>query len=173
VRGFSQDESRVGWLTVRRRRLTARGGQPIGAVQHVCEWCYVYGAVAPTTGERFCLERPSRTAESVPLCVDACAEAFADSCTILLLDNSGAHTAPRLTIPADMRLVVLPPDGPELNPIERLWRDLKDDLAWQQCRNVAAQPDEGEQLWRAEAAPTRPALTGDTYVVEAVNARLT
>jgi hypothetical protein len=53
VRVFSQDENRFGRLTVRRRRLTARGVQPIGSVQHVFEWCYVYGAVEPTTGDRF------------------------------------------------------------------------------------------------------------------------
>jgi hypothetical protein len=52
VRVFSQDESCFGLLTARRRRLTARSVQPIGAVQHVFEWFYVYGAVAPTTGER-------------------------------------------------------------------------------------------------------------------------
>jgi hypothetical protein len=37
VRVFSQDESRVGLLTVRRRRLTTRGVQPVGSVQHVFE----------------------------------------------------------------------------------------------------------------------------------------
>ena len=58
VRVFSQEESRFGLLTVRRRRLTAFGVQPIGTGPHVFEWFYVYGAVAPTTGERFVLERP-------------------------------------------------------------------------------------------------------------------
>jgi hypothetical protein len=61
VRVFSQDESRFGLLTIRRRRLTARGVQPLGSVQQVFEWCYVYGAVEPTTGERFFLELPYLT----------------------------------------------------------------------------------------------------------------
>ena len=46
VRVFSQDESRFGLLTIRRRRLTAGGIQPVGLIQHVFEWFYVYGAVA-------------------------------------------------------------------------------------------------------------------------------
>ena len=54
VRVFSQDERRFGGLTVRRRRLTAFGVQPVGTVPHVFEWFDVDGAVAPTTGERFC-----------------------------------------------------------------------------------------------------------------------
>jgi hypothetical protein len=96
VRVFSQDESRLGVLTVRRRRLTACGVQPIGAVQHVFAWFYVYGAVAPTTGERFFLELPSLNAEMFQIFLDAFAQASPDSLNILLLDNSGAHTAQRL-----------------------------------------------------------------------------
>jgi hypothetical protein len=40
IRVFRQDESRLGLLTVRRRRLTARGIQPVGLVQHPFEWFY-------------------------------------------------------------------------------------------------------------------------------------
>jgi transposase len=173
VRGFSQDESRFGLLTVRRRRLTARGVQPIGAVQHVFEWFYVYGAVAPATGERFFLELPYLNAESFQLFVDAFAEAFSDSLNILLLDNSGAHTAQQLTLPANVRLVFLPPYCPELNPIERVWRDLKDDLAWQQFLSVDAQQDDVSQLLRAYDAATLQSLTGYAYLMDAINALFT
>jgi transposase len=146
VRVFSQDESRGGLLTVRRRRLTARGIQPVGPVQHVFEWFDVYGAVAPTTGERFFLELPYLNADTFQLLVDALAHAFPDRLNLLLLDNRGAHSAQRLTMPAHVRLVFLPPYGPELSPIERVWRDLKDDLAWQQFLSVEAQHDYVAQL---------------------------
>jgi putative transposase len=76
---FSQDESRFGLLTVRRRRLTAHGVQPLGAVQHVFAWFSVYGAVAPTTGERVFLELPYLNAEGFQIFVDAFAAAFPDS----------------------------------------------------------------------------------------------
>src|SRR5262245_58277693 len=122
VRVFSQDESRCGLLTGRRRRLTAQGVQPIGGIQHAFEWFYVYGAVDPTTGERFFLELPYLNTDMFQLFVDAFAQAFPDSLTLLLLDNSGAHTAQRLRWPENVRAVWLPPYCPELNPIERLWR---------------------------------------------------
>jgi transposase len=117
---FSQDESRFGLLTGRRRRLTNRGVQPVGAVQHSFEWLYVYGAVAPTTGERFFLALPYLNAEGFQRFIDAFVQPFADNLNILLLDNSGAHTAQRLMIPANVRLVFLPPYCPELHPIERV-----------------------------------------------------
>jgi transposase len=170
VRVFSQDESRLGVLPVRRRRLTACGVQPIGAVQHVFEWCYVYGAVAPTTGERFFLELPSLNAEMFQIFLDAFAQAYPDSLNILLLDNSGAHTAQRLMWPANVCAVWLPPYGPELNPIERVWRDLKDVLAWLQFPNLDAQQDYVGQLLQAYEASTLHSLTSYTYLVEAIHA---
>lgn len=139
VRVFSQDESRFGLLPVRRRRLTARGIQPVGPVQHTFEWFYVYGAVAPTTGERFFLELPYLNADTFQIFIETFAHAFPDSLNILLLDNSGAHTAQRLRWPANVLPVWLPPYCPELNPIERVWRDVKDDLAWLQFPALDAQ----------------------------------
>jgi transposase len=170
VRVFSQDESRFGLLTIRRRRLTARGVQPVGAVQHVFEWCYVDGAVEPTTGARFCLELPYLNAEMFQLFVNAFAQAFPDSLNILLLDNSGAHTSSQLTLPENVRCVFLPPYCPELNPIERVWRALKDALAWLHFPNLDAQQDYLATLLQAYEAVTLQALTGYTYLVEAIHA---
>ncbi len=141
MRVLSQDESRFGLLTVRRRRLTACGVQPVGSIQHVFEWFAVDGAVAPTTGERFFLERPYLNADMFQIFIDALAHAFPESLNILLLDHSGAHTAQGLRWPENVRSVGLPPYGPELNPIERVWRDLKDDLAWCQFTDLNAQQD--------------------------------
>jgi transposase len=89
---------------------------------------------------------------------------------ILRLDHSGAHTAPRVQWPDHVRPVWLPPDGPELNPIERVWRDLKDDLAWQQCSDIEAPQNDVGALWQAYDAPALPSLTGYTYLVDAMHA---
>jgi transposase len=167
---FSQDESRVGLLTVRRRRLTASGVQPVGLIQHTFEWFYIYGAVAPTTGERFFLELPYLNADTFQLFIDAFAQAFPDSVNILLLDNSGAHTAHRIRWPAHVQPVWLPPYCPELNPIERVWRDVKDDLAWEQFTDLDGQQAYVATLLQAYDAPTLQALTGYAYLVEAINA---
>jgi DDE superfamily endonuclease len=167
---FSQDASRVGLLTVRRRRLTSSGVQPVGLIQHPFEWFYIYGAVAPTTGARFFLELPYLNADTFQLCVDAFAQAFPDSFNILLLDNSGAHPAQRIRWPAHVQPVWLPPYCPELTPIERVWRDVKDDLAWQQFVDLAAQQVYVGDLLQAYNASTLQALTGYAYLLEAINA---
>jgi putative transposase len=167
---FSQDESRFGLLTVRRRRLTARGVQPIGIVQHVFDWFYVYGAVAPTTGESFFFELPHLNRINFQVFLDEFAQAFPDSLHLLVLDKSGGHTAKQLVIPENVRLVWLPPYAPELNPIERVWRDLKDQCAWQQFSDIEAQQDYVADVLCGYAVPTLQSLTAYAYFIEAVKA---
>ena len=50
-------------------------------------------------------------------------------------------TAQRLTLPENVCPVFLPPYGPELNPIERVWCDLKDALAWLQFPALEVQQE--------------------------------
>jgi transposase len=69
-----------------------------------------------------------------------------------------------------VRAVWLPPYGPELNPIERLWRDLKDDLAWEQLADLTAPLHYVGDLLQAYEAPTLQARTGYRYLVDAINA---
>ncbi len=170
VKVCSQDESRFGLLTVRRRRLAARGVQPLGTVQHVFDWFYVYGAVAPTTGESFFFELPYLDHTNFQVFLDQFVRAFPDSLHLLVLDKSGGHTAKALRIPANVRLVWLPPYSPELNPIERVWRDLKDQCAWQHFPELEAQQDYVADILCTYDPAALQSLTGYRYFVEAVNA---
>jgi hypothetical protein len=48
---WCQDETRIGLKTIERQKITARGIKPIGKVQWNFKAYYLYGAVAPQTGE--------------------------------------------------------------------------------------------------------------------------
>jgi transposase len=87
-----------------------------------------------------------------------------------VLDKRGGHTAKHLCIPENVRLVWLPPYSRELNPIERVGRNLKAQLAWQQFADVAAQQEYVADVLRAYDAPTLLSLTAYPYFVDAVNA---
>ena len=147
--------------------------QPVGTLQHVFDWFYVYGAVAPTTGESFCFELPHLNHRNFQVFLDEFAQAFPDTLNLVVLDKSGGHTAKRLRIPENVRLVWLPPYSPELNPIQRVWRDLKDRLAWQQFTDVEVQQEYVADLLCAYDAPTLQSLTAYSYFVDAVNALYT
>jgi hypothetical protein len=53
---WCEDETRIGLKTIERKRITALGIKPIGKVQGNFKAYYLYGAVAPQTGESFWLE---------------------------------------------------------------------------------------------------------------------
>ena len=44
---------------------------------------------------------------------------------ILILDKAGWHTTAKLTVPANITLMPLPPRCPELNPVENIWQYLR------------------------------------------------
>ena len=45
---------------------------------------------------------------------------------VLLLDQAGWHMARDLVVPETITIVALPPKCPELNPVENVWRFLRD-----------------------------------------------
>ena len=124
----------------------------------------------PTTGDRFFLEWPDLNVELFQRFVAAFAPAWPDRLNLLLLDKSGAPTSPRLPLPENVRRRCLPPYGPELNPSERVWRDLKDDGAWPQFTDLTAQQDDLGHLLQADEAATLPSLAGYPYLVEVIHA---
>ncbi len=56
IKYWCQDETRIGLKTIERKKITARGVKPIGKVQWNFKAYYLYGAIAPETGESFWLE---------------------------------------------------------------------------------------------------------------------
>jgi transposase len=42
------------------------------------------------------------------------------------MDGAGWHKSKRIIIPDNIRIIILPPYSPELNPVENLWQYIKD-----------------------------------------------
>jgi putative transposase len=170
VRIFCQDESRFGLLPIQRRRITLTGVKPLGAVQYRFENFYVYGAVEPTTGESFFLELPYLNAMNFQIFLNEFSHSYHETLNIVLMDNGSCHTANSLVIPDNVVCLFLPPYSPELNPIERLWQDVKAQLAWL----VAAALEELEHrvamIITQYAKAAIRSLTSYPYFVHAVNA---
>lgn len=125
VRLFCQDESRCGILPVVYRRITLPGVKPIAKIDYTYEATYLYGAVEPRTGESFFLEMSHLTADCFQRFIDHLSESFSESLNLIVLDNGRFHHANSLSIPENVELVFLPAYCPELNPIERVWQDIK------------------------------------------------
>lgn len=164
------DESRLGLQTIRRRRITARGTQPVGIYQHAFTNFYLYGAIAPRTGDSYFLGLPTLNAAQFQVFVDHFAAARPDTLNVLLLDNSRAHTAAAIRLPPNVRLLFQPPYAPELNPAERVWRALKDALAWQCFADLAALQTQVVRVVEAWTAQMLQSLTAYPFIMGALNA---
>lgn len=103
------DESHLGVQTVRRQRITARGTQPVGTYQHVFANFYLYGAIAPRTGDGYFLGLPQLNAVQFHLFLDHFAAARPHTLNVLSVDNSRAHTAANIQLPPNVLLLFQPP----------------------------------------------------------------
>jgi hypothetical protein len=125
VRLFCQDETRLGLHLPIHRRLTGYGIKPVQVVEPLYEYYWLYAAVEPTTGEAFWWELPRLDAACFSVFLRQFGQYYAESLNIVLLDQAPAHVAQRVEVPENVVLLWLPAYSPELNPVERLWEDLK------------------------------------------------
>jgi transposase len=165
---FAQDETRLGLLPVVRRRVTACGVQPVATVTHQFDNFYLYGAVDPTTGDSFFLELPYLNSRAFQVWLDGFAAAFPASFNLLVLDNGAGHKAKAVRWPSNVVPVFLPPYSPELNPMERLWRDLKDKLADISAQTIDALSEAVCAIIQSYAQATLHSLTSFPYLVQAI-----
>jgi transposase len=88
---------------------------------------------------------------------------------IIFLDKAGYHRAKALKVPQNMRLVYLPSSNPELNPVERLWGDMKAKVAFHNFK----QEQELEEWITATAKGYGQrqiaSLTGYPYILDAIS----
>jgi transposase len=168
VKVFAQDEPRLGLLPLIRRRITACGVQPLATVTHTFDNFYLYGAVEPTTGASFFLELPYLNSQTFQGWLDGFAAAFPEAYNILVLDKGAFHKAKVLRWPSNVVPVFLPPYSPERNPIERLWRDLKDKLADCTPKTLEELSDAVCSLIQHYSPATLKSLTSFPYFVQAV-----
>jgi DDE superfamily endonuclease len=156
-----------------RRRLTGDGVKPIQVVEPLYEYYWLYAAVEPTTGETFWWELPRLDADCFSVFLRQLSQHDAESLNSVLLDQAPAHVAQRVQIPENVVLMWLPAYSPELNPVERLWEDLKrriEGLNGQVRSSLMALQEHGAGLVQRYSAQTIASLTGYAYLVEAIHA---
>ncbi|MDB4949141.1 MAG: transposase [Gemmatimonadetes bacterium] len=164
VRCFFQDETRLGLHeSTTRRRITARGVKPIQLMLPRYEYLWFYGAVEPASGDSFFLELPALDTVCFQAFLDEFSRAFPDTLNVLVLDGAGAHVARALVIPDNVLLARLPPYSPELNPIERVWLDIRKLLGDALPASLRALADTTATILRDYTPHTLASLTDFGY----------
>ena len=173
VRVWVLDEARFGLHTEHRRMWALPGVRVIVPHQQKYEWDYTYGAVEVSrAGSVFCFQSTVHQEASGKF-IDQIVAHDPAAIHVLIQDGAGFHLPendPRL--PANVRIITLPAYSPELNPVEKLWDHLKDEI----CNRVFASVEELREAlteWLAAfwSDGTRAlSLIGHGWLLASVNA---
>lgn len=126
VEVWFEDEARFGQKGTRTTVWAERGTRPTAPKQTACGNLYVLSAVCPAGGRAEGLIAPRLNAAVVQLLPDQLAATIPRGTHVVLVwDGAGYHVAKALRVPANLTVIRLPPDSPELNPVERLWLYLR------------------------------------------------
>jgi transposase len=126
---YFQDEMRFGTRTELGRRWTAKAVRPSGEQIIGYDYGYLSVALNPRSGELFALILPDMTVESFQAFVDEFAIFLGEQTSVrLITDGAAAHRSTRLKIKEELLIEHLPAYSPELNPVERLFKELRKQL---------------------------------------------
>lgn len=89
---------------------------------------YVYGAVSPKTGDSFSLIMPNVDVDWMNKFLEEFSLNLKSKKAILVMDQAGWHKSLDLVIPSNIKIIYLSPYSPELNPTEKFWQFIKDNI---------------------------------------------
>jgi transposase len=121
-----QDEARFGRINDPRRCWAPRGVRPQVGARIVREYTYAFAALSPHHGTLDTLVLPEVNAFAMSVFLAEVAQRHPQDDILMVLDGAGWHRTKDLRIPANMRLLPLPPYSPELNPVEHLWEEIRE-----------------------------------------------
>jgi len=150
------DEARVGqqgtltrvWArlakgSVRRSRMEwqgegPRGTRPRALRNHRRNSVYLSGAVCPERGIGAAVVLPHVNVDAMNIHLAEISRSVTHGAhAVLVLDQAGWHTSPKLHVPENISLLPLPAYAPELNPVEQVWAYLRANFlshrVWNSC----------------------------------------
>jgi transposase len=86
---------------------------------------YLYSAASPKTGKEFTLLLPRVNIDCMNIFLREFAKVNRNQKIAIVMDGAGWHKSDKLIIPKNIRIIILPPYSPELNPTEKLWQYIK------------------------------------------------
>ena len=120
------DEARIGQKNRITRRWARRGTRPAAASDQRTASTDIFGAICPALGKGAALVLPRCNTAAMNLHLAEITQAVAPGAhAVLLVDQAGWHLSHRLVIPQNITSVALPPNCPELNPVENIWRFMR------------------------------------------------
>jgi transposase len=89
---------------------------------------YIYAAISIKTGENFSIQLPYVNTESMNVFLENLSKNYPGKKIAFIIDGAGWHRSKDLKIPENIDIFLLPPYSPELNPVERFWEHVKQNV---------------------------------------------
>jgi hypothetical protein len=121
------DESRFGTKTKTGLGWFKKGSRTSIKVKLGFKNFYIYSSANPINGDHFTLLMPNVDTDCMNVYMHELSQRIKEE-FILIMDGAGWHKSKKLIIPKNIQIVILPPYCPELNPVERLWKYIKDNV---------------------------------------------
>ena len=121
-----QDEARFGRVSLPHRCWAPKPYRPICHSQIIREYIYAYSAISPVDGKIDSLIAPGADVDIMELFLQQVSERFCNEHIAMVMDKAPWHTAGKLKLPENMTLLFLPPYSPQLNPVEHLWKEIRE-----------------------------------------------
>jgi len=129
VRLWVLDEMRYGLHSFSRRVWVKKGVRPVCPSQQRYQWGYLYGAVGIGLARSEFFYAETVDQEHLAAYYEQIGRSDPAAIHVLIQDGAGFHLRDgHGQLPANVRILTLPPYSPELNPVEKLWDQIKDAL---------------------------------------------
>jgi transposase len=129
-----QDEARVGQQGTITRMWAEKGTRPRALKQLQYDYAYIFGAVCPERDQAIALVVPDVGIDAMLAHLrDVSMNIPAGKIAVMILDRASWHTTKKINVFPNIRLLSLPPASPELNPVEQLWQQLRDNSLANRC----------------------------------------
>jgi len=147
---YFQDETRYGQKTICTGIWANSGTSVEYKNQNGFLNSWIFGAVDPIDGDYFGLILPRLDHQNMQIFLDEFSKTISkDQQAVIILDGSQCHKTKKLKIPDNISIIILPPYSPKLNPIERLWKYLKERyLSFKRYKNIEEIVAAGENAWK-------------------------
>jgi len=121
-----QDEARFGRINEPKRCWAQSGVRPIVGAQIVREYTYAFGAVCPFDGTSDFLILPNMDSSNMSIFLTEVSERHKEEDILMFMDGAACHKSQQLGIPDNIRIEIIPPYSPDMNPTENIWDEMRE-----------------------------------------------
>lgn len=129
-----QDEARFGQRNTTTKIWAEKGTRPRAIQQQQFEYAYLFGAVCINTGQTEALVLPSSNSEGMREHLMLISKSTPkDKHSVVIMDQASWHQRDLADEFDNLTIIHLPPYSPELNPIEQVWRWIRENELANRC----------------------------------------